>query len=296
MRRPLALAAIVLALLSPATRAQDSERATTLKVEIDGKTVALPAPFGYCDLDPDQARDKLLITAFDRLPQQDRVLRRLSPCDELKAWRQDTTADPIEVVLFLSTERLGTAGEDRRAFLRRALPGEVLGKAKAVERAGQGFPSDASDTAIATIGLVERNDRAGIQAQAVVARIDGQPRKLIGVSAATAVGPTPLVAQVWSPYEDGSELDWMLRDAREHVDRLLSASGETSRRFRESRPPRPDEGPPGDVSTRRVRVPRVRTPGFFDEHGGVIALGMLIGGGLLIGAVLLVARRLKPAP
>jgi hypothetical protein len=296
MHRPLALATLALALLSPIARAQDAERAPTLKVEIDGRTISLPAPFGYCDLDPDRARDKTLIEAVDALPRSGRSLRRMAPCDELKVWRQDNDADPIEVVVFLSAEGLGTAGEDRRAFLRRAVPGEVLGKAKIVERAGQGFPSDASERAIAVIGLVERNDRAALQAQAAIARLGAAPRRLIGVTATTAIGPTPVVIEIWSPYDDGSELDWMLRDAREHVDRLLSASGETSRRFRESRPPRAEDGPPGDVSTRRVRVPRERAPGFFDAYGGYIALGMLVGGALLIGVGMLIARRLRPAP
>lgn len=297
MGRPLLLAAaLTLGVLPHAAGAQEREQATTLKVEVDGTTIAVPAPFGYCDLDPERPRDRLLIESFDRLPQEDRVLRRMAPCDELKSWRADKDAQPIEVVLVLSAGRLGNAGDDRRAFLRRAVPGEVLGKTRTLERAGQGFPADASERAITTIGLIERSDRAAIQAQAVVAQIDGTPHKLIAVSATTAIGPVPLIAQVWSPYEDGSELDWMLRDAREHVDRLLSASGEASRRFRETRPRSPDDVPPGDVSTRRVRVPRDRSPGFFDAHGGFIALGMIVGGVALIAIGLLVARRLRPAP
>lgn len=286
----------VMALASIAARAQDDRPATPLKVDIEGRTVVLPAPFGYCDLDPDQARDRLLIDGLDRLPQQDRVLRRMSPCDELKSWRNDAAADPIEVVQFLWPERMGAVGTDRRAFLRRAVPGDVLGKARAIERAGQGFPADATERIFATIGVVERTDRAAMLAQAVVARIDGKPHQLITLSATTAVGPTAVTAQVLSPYDDGSELDWMLRDGIEHVDRLLSASGERSRRFRESRPQRPEDVPPSDVATRKTRVPRERSPSFFDTHGGYIALGMLGGGALLIAIGLLVARRLRPAP
>jgi hypothetical protein len=276
--------------------AQDRQQATTLKVDVEGRTIAVPAPFGYCDLEPEQRRDRLLIEGLDRLPQEDRILRRMSPCDELASWRSGKATDPIEVVQIMWPGRLGSAGEDRRAFLRRAVSGEVLGRARVIERAGQGFPTDASDSAFAGIGLIERTDRAAIMAQAVVGRIDGADHKLTAVSATTAIGQTPLVIQVLSPYENGSEVDWMLRDAREHVDRLLSASGEPSRRFRENRAPRLDDFPPGDVTRRKVRVPRERTPGFFDANGGYIALGLLVGGAILIAVGLLVARRLRPAP
>jgi hypothetical protein len=284
------------ALLAQAALAQDRQQAPTVKVEIGGETISIPTPFGYCDLDPAEARDKLLIDGLDRLARQDRVLRRVSPCDELQAWRADKTHDPIEVVQFLSSSRLGDAGDGRRDFLRRAVPGDVLGKARVLERAGQGFPAGLAEGEFSTIGLIERTERAAIQAQAAVTRIDGKSQRLIAVTATTAIGPAPIVAQVLTPYDDGSELEWMVRDAREHVDRLLSASGETSQRFRDSRAPRPEDVPPGDVTTRKVRTPRDRTPGFFDANGGYIALGLVVGGALLIGIGLLVARRLRPVP
>lgn len=296
MRFLFAIAAGTVALLSSATLAQDRQQPTSLKVDIEGRTISVPAPFGYCDLEPTEARDQLLIAGLDRLTRQDRVLRRLAPCDELKSWREDSTHDPIEVVQILWPGRLGPAGDDRRAFLRRAVPGDVLGKARVLELAEEGFPAAAEENKFAAIGLIERNDRAAILAEAVVARIDGKSHQLIALSATTAIGPTAVITQVLTPYDDGSELDWMLRDTREHVDRLLSAAGETSRRFRESRPPISDT-PPGDVTTRKARAPRDRsTPGFFDNNGGYIALGLVVGGALLIAIGMLVARRLRPAP
>jgi hypothetical protein len=238
----------------------------------------------------------VLIEGLDGLPQQDRVLRRLSPCDELKAWRAEKVQELPEIVQILWPSRLGSAGEDRKAFLRRAAPGELMGEARVMELARQGFPSGAEETTFARIGLIERSERLALLAQAVVARIGGTPYKLIAVSATTTVGPTPLISQVLSPYLDGSELDWMVPNGREHVDRLLSANGEASRRFGDRRAPRPEDLPPGDVRTRKVRMPRERSTGFFDEHGGGIALGLLIGGAALIATGLLLARRLKPAP
>ena len=296
MRRLLAIAVAALGLLPAAAPAQERQQATTQKVEVGGETVSVPAPFDYCDLDPANRRDRVLIEGLDRLPQQDRVLRRLSPCDELKSWRADKVQEPPEIVQILWPSRLGTPGDDRRAFLRRAVPGELLGQARVLNLARQGFPSGAEETTFANIGLVERSERMALQAQAVVARIGGGAHKLIAASATTAVGPTPLVTQVLSPYADGSELEWMVPNAREHVDRLLSANGEASSRFGDRRAPRPEELPPGDVRTRKVRVPRERTTGFFDNYGGEIALGLLIGGAALIAIGLLVARRLRPAP
>lgn len=296
MRRLFAFVVAAAVLLPPAALSQERQQATTQKVEVGGETVTLPAPFGYCDLDPAERRDRVLIDGLDRLPQQDRVLRRLSPCDELKAWRTDASHEPIEVVQILWPSRLGSVTGDRLAFLRRSVPGEVMGQPRVLDLAAQGFPASAEETTFAIIGTTERTERAAIQAQAVVARIDGKTHNLLAVSATTALGPTPIVTQVLSPYADGSELEWMLRDAREHVDRLLSAGGEASRRFGDRRAPQPGEAPPGDVRTRKVRVPREKNTDFFDIYGADIALGLLIGGAALIAFSLLVARRLRPAP
>ena len=296
MRRLFTIAVTALGLLPAAAAAQDRQQATTLKVEVGGETVSLPAPFGYCDLESGHRRDRVLIEGLDRLPQQDRVLRRLSPCDELQSWRADKVQEPPEIVQMLWPSRLGAVGDDRRAFLRRAVPGELMGQARVLDLARQGFPSGAEETTFANIGLIERSERMALLAQAVVARIGGSNYKLVAVSATTAVGPTPLITQVLSPHVDGTELDWMVHNAREHVDRLLSANGEASQRFGDRRAPRPDEVPPGDVRTRKVRVPRERTTGFFDIYGGEIALGLLIGGAALIAVGLLLARRLRPSP
>jgi hypothetical protein len=295
MRLALIAVLAVLNLLSPPALAQERQQAPSVKVDIDGQMVTVPTPFGYCDLDADHARDRLLIAGFDRMWAHARVLRRLSPCEELQSWRAGRSAEPVEVVLVLWLAQHGTAA-DRRTFLRRATPGEVMGKPRVMERAREGFPAGPTEDQFTAIGVIERTDRAVFAAEAVVARIDGSRHQLSVLSATTAVGPTPLVIHVYSPYEDGSELDWMLRDAREHVDRLLSANGEPSRRFGDRRAPMPAETTPGDVQTRKARVPRQRSPGIFDTHGGYIALGMLIGGVLLIAVGLLVAKRLRPAP
>ncbi len=295
MRFLLAIAVAAAALLPLTALAQDRQQAPTLKTEIDGETIAIPTPFGYCDLDPAEPRDKLLIDGLDRLARQDRVLRRLSPCDELKAWRTDKARrDAIEVVQFLHAARLGDV-DDREEFLHHAAPGDAVGKAQVLKQAAQGFPSGVAEGDFSTIGLIERTERAAIQAQATATRVDGASQRLIAVTAITAVGPVPVIAQVLTPYEDGSELDWMLRDAHEHVDRLLSANGEDSQRF-QGRAPRAQDPLPGDVATRKTRTPRQHTPGFFDNNGGYIALGLVVGGALLIAIGLLAARRLRPAP
>lgn len=295
MRHLFAIAAAVLGLTSTVALAQDRQQATTLKIDVEGRTISVPAPFGYCDLDPAQPRDRVLIAGFDRMWERARVLRRFSPCDELESWRAGKVQEPIEVVLTIFEPGRNTTSGDRRAFLRRVAPGEPMGKQGAMDRAGEGFQAGPTEDQFSSIGVIERNDRAAFVAEQVIVRIDGKPRELAVLSAPTAVGSTPLLIHVYSPYDDGSELDWMLRDAREHVDRLLSANGEPSRRFRESRPT-PGETAPGDIRTRKVRTPRERTIGFFDVNGGYIALGMVIGGALLIAIGLIVARSLKPAP
>lgn len=296
MRRLFVIAIAVWALTSSAVLAQDRQQATTLKVDLEGRTIAVPAPFGYCDLDPAQPRDQLLIAGFDRLwKAPERVLRRMSPCDELESWRAEKTQDPIEVVLTIFQSQYRTTSGDRRSYLRRTAPGEPTGRDGIIDRAGEGFHAGPAEDRLSTIGVIERNDRAALLAEQVIIRIDDKNRDLSVLAARTAIGSTPILIHVYSPYDDGSELDWMLRDAREHVDRLLSANGESSRRFRESRPS-PQETAPGDVRTRKTRVPRERTTGFFDINGGYIALGMVIVGTLLIGISLVVARRLRPAP
>lgn len=81
MRLALIAVLAVLSLLPPAALAQERQQAPSVKADIDGQTVTVPTPFGYCDLDADDPRDRLLIAGFDRLWAQARVLRRLSPCE-----------------------------------------------------------------------------------------------------------------------------------------------------------------------------------------------------------------------
>ena len=56
MRFLLAIAVAAATLLPLAALAQDRQQAPTLKTEIDGETIAIPTPFGYCDLDPAEPR------------------------------------------------------------------------------------------------------------------------------------------------------------------------------------------------------------------------------------------------
>ena len=100
-------ALLVLAALSsaPAVAQQDSPK--TERVQVGGREIAIPAPFQYCDLDAAEPRDKLLIDALDRLAGDRRVLRRMAPCEELKTWRKDKDAEPVEVMQMLHDPAAG---------------------------------------------------------------------------------------------------------------------------------------------------------------------------------------------
>ena len=66
-----------------------------------------------------------------------------------------------------------------------------MGKARVLKLAAQDFPLGLAEGDFSTIGLIERTERAAIQAQATLTRVDGTSQRLIAVTAITAVGPVP---------------------------------------------------------------------------------------------------------
>ncbi|QQS11406.1 MAG: hypothetical protein IPK81_17735 [Rhodospirillales bacterium] len=284
------LPALAVALAAAGATAQE-RTAGPLKVDLDGATATIPAPFGYCDLEADQPRDRALISALERLFMADKVLRRMSPCDELKEWRAGSAGAPPELVQFTWLGQNKLVEADRAKFLRDVAGGNPVGRDEALRRARDAFPAAATESSFATIAVAERDARAVYVIRATAARFAGSQVRLMNVTGTTMIGAAGVSVQVYSPREDGSEAEWMLRDAHEHVDRLVAANGGRSRRFEARRAPVPDRDP----ARPRVRPPRDPNADFFGRNGGYIALG-LVGGGLLLAAIGIVfARRLKPA-
>lgn len=273
---------------------QDSPK--TERMRVGDREVAIPAPFQYCDLDAADARDKPLIDALDRLAGDRKVLRRMSPCDELKLWRQDRDAAPIEVMQMLHDPAAGPAERGRIAYLNAIVAGRpVAGREATLKKAADGPPESTGEYRYGHIGLMERTDRALMSADAVVVAIDGRQHEMASLRAWTVAAGQSIVIEVVAPYDgDGAALDWMQTDQRDHVDRLLSANGERARRFDGARPP---------ILTQPAPTPRKPPPlfkprnpdeeDFFADHGGQVALGMLGGGALLVIVSLLWSRRVR---
>lgn len=291
-------ALVVLAALwsAPAVAQQDSPK--TERVQVGGREIAIPAPFQYCDLDAGEARDKLLIDALDRLPAGRRVLRRMAPCEELKTWRKDKDAEPIEVLQMMHDLAAGTADRGRVAFLNGIVAGRpIAGRDATLKRAADGLPSGAAEYRYGHIALMERSDRSVMSADAVIILIDGAPQEMASLRAWTVVAGQPIVIEVVVPYDgDGAAFDWLQTDQRDHVDRLLSANGERARRFDGARPPILTQPAPQPRKPSPMFKPRVRNPDeeeFFADYGGQIALWMVVGGTTLIVVSLLWSRRVR---
>ena len=266
--------------------ASAQEQARTIRVSISGKEIAIPAPHGYCDIEPDQARDKLLLQGLDVLAEGQRRLRRLAPCSELKAWRNDKSPDLPELLQILAPP-VTMAGNQKsgRAGWLEAVAGNrpPLGVAAMKKVLERGFPNGTRKSA--PLGLIEKDGRAAHVADAVLASFDGESHELLSMRAWTMTVNTgvPLLVQSLRGFDtDPQTLDVAIVEQRDHVDRLLSANGEPSRRFSPNRPP-PVAQPRLDRDLPKAKPrPTVRSgDDFFGRHGGLIALGM-IGAGLAL--------------
>ncbi len=274
----LAFAAAILGGGGVAASAQ--EQARTIKATVSGKEIAIPAPHGYCDIEPDQRRDKLLLDGIDAIGEGQRTLRRLAPCSELKAWRNDKSPDLPELVQILAPP-VTMAGNQKagRAGWLEAVTGNrpPLGVAALKKVVQRGFPDGARKSA--PLGLVEKDGRAAHVADAVLASFDGESHELLSMRAWTMTLNTgvPLLVQSLRAFDtDPQTVDVAIVEQRDHVDRLLSANGEPSSRFSPSRPP-PVAQPRLDRDLPKARPrPTVRSnDDFFGRHGGLIALGMM---------------------
>ena len=275
---------------------QDSPK--TERLQIGGREISIPAPFQYCDLDAAEERDKLLIDALDKLAANRRVLRRMAPCEELKTWRKDKDADPIEVLQMLHDPAAAATDRGRAAYLNAIVAGRpIAGRSEMLKRAADGPPSGTDEYRYGHIALVERSDRAVMSADAVIIIIDGKQHEMASLRAWTMAAGQSIVIEVVVPYEgDGAALDWMQTDTRDHVDRLLSANGERARRFDGARPPILTQPDPKPRKPPPIFKPRVRDPDeeeFFADYGGQIALWMMGGGVMLIIGSMFWSRRVR---
>jgi hypothetical protein len=287
---------LVLGTVWSASALAQQESPKTERVQVGGRDISIPAPFQYCDLDASEERDKLLIEALDKLAADRKVLRRMAPCEELKQWRKDKDATPIEVVQTLHDPAAGSTDRGRTTFLNGVVAGRpVAGRDPVLKKAADGVPDGTGEYRYGHIGLMERSDRAVVSADAVIVLIDGAAHEMASLRAWTVVAGQAILIEVLVPYEkDGAALDWMQTDLRDHVDRLLSANGERARRFDSARPPILSQPDP------RIRKPppmfKPRDPDeedFFADYGGQIALGMIGGGAVLIIVSLLWSRRVR---
>ena len=278
----------------PALAQQESPK--TERVQVGGREIAIPAPFQYCDLDPADERDKLLIEPLDRLAADRKVLRRMAPCEELKLWRKGSDSTPIEVVQTLHDPAAGPTERGRVTFLNSVVAGRIIvGRNSVLKKAADGAPDGTGEYRYGHIGLMERSDRAVMSADAVIIRVDGTAQEMASLRAWTVTAGQAILIEVVAPYEkDGASLDWMQTDQRDHVDRLLSANGERARRFDGARPPILTE--PAPKPRRPPPLFKPRNPDeedFFADYGGQIALGMVGGGAVLIIVSLLWSRRVR---
>jgi hypothetical protein len=223
----------------------------------------------------------------------------MAPCDELKTWRKDKDAEPIEVMQMLHDPGAGATDRGRSAFLTAIVAGRpVAGRDATLKKAADGPPADAGEYRYGHIALMERSDRAVMSADAVIVLIEGQQHEMASLRAWTlTMARQPILIEVIVPYDgDGAAFDWMQTDQRDHVDRLLSANGDRARRF--------DGGPRPPILTQPTPQPRKppkplfkpRNPDeedFFADYGGQIALGMVGGGAVLIIISLLWSRRVR---
>jgi hypothetical protein len=174
---------------------------------VDGRTIELPVPAGYCAIDRDRSPDAQAWEAL-RAAQEphNRVLAWFTSCDELERWRADPQAfEHHGMVLAPAAPPVRSRAEYVAAVVRDLEQGEGDPATGATaQRRGPGDPPP--------LHLLERSDDGVVATTVFAVDTPAGQRRVVSVIAFTAIGGTRLSADFYGP-DTGPEALRPVRDA-----------------------------------------------------------------------------------
>jgi hypothetical protein len=206
----LAVVATLPTLFSPILAA----RAEAAPAVVDGRTIELPVPQGYCAIDRDRSPDAQAWEAMRGMQEpQNRLLAWFVVCDELERWRAAPRAFERHAIVLAPADlppvrsRREWVAEVARGFEQSR---GVVGEDAATRQLRERVPDLGSGPL--SLQLLERNDD-GVLAT-MVQQVDGTagPRRVVSVITFTAVDQTRLSANFYGP-DTGPEALRPVRDA-----------------------------------------------------------------------------------
>jgi hypothetical protein len=190
------------------------DRVHAAPVVVDGRTIELPLPAGYCAIDRDRSPDAQAWEAL-RAAQEphNHVLAWFTSCDELERWRADPQAfDHHGMVLAPAAPPVRSRAEYIAAVVQDLEQGE--GEPAAGATAPRQGPGEAPP-----LHLLERGDDGVLATTVFAVDTPAGQRRVVSVIAFTAIGGTRLSADFYGP-DTGPEA---LRPVRDTADAYLAS-------------------------------------------------------------------------
>jgi hypothetical protein len=170
-------------------------------IELNGRTVALPAPAGYCAFDestePDATwfRNQAMLMA-----PQNRLLSDAVPCDELNQWRRNSDRTFSRFVMIFTAEtaiarRVVITRAAWLAQMGRTLDAAVANTNRTVDGANESFQREGlalRSMGITNLGVLRRTDEAHFFGQINRFEAAGSPATQLVVGAVTVLNGVPI--------------------------------------------------------------------------------------------------------
>ncbi|WP_119419782.1 hypothetical protein [Desertibaculum subflavum] len=197
---------------------------------VDGISMELPMPPGFCELTREHPYDRALHEQQDRMQSaHNQVIAIFAPCGEIETMRQGMPASRHGMWLLSAPNGQVVrvpANQRRSAFLDEvaaALPKVESGKLAA--EMGQRARREQLDLSLQKIGVIDRNDDAvylGILASVAVAGAD--PRHSAGVVAITTIRQRGLTFNLYGEYGGQGTYDELLAQTKQVMVALVAAN------------------------------------------------------------------------
>jgi hypothetical protein len=220
------LMGVVLAGVVPMAGAPDARAAPAV---VDGRTLELPAPDGYCPIDRDRTPDSAAWEAMRGLLEpQNRLVAWFVPCDALPRWRAEP-ANGFERHAMVLAPAAPPAAPSRAAYLA-AIAADFARSRGVLDDDGDAARRLRERADVATgptsLQLLERRDDA-VLATMVQDIADARGRhRVLGVIGFTAVAGAPLSVNFYAPDRGAEPLQPLRESATAYLARLIAANPE----------------------------------------------------------------------